>query len=494
MGKDWDNPNTFPMRDRGERLTGSGNPTASRGFANGITLDSSKRGREAFISFLTSIMREALRVLRPGGHAFVWALPRTSHWTAMALEDAGFEIRDVLAHLFGSGFPKSHNISAAIDKHLHAERKVVGMRTNGNHGGGAHTYDDDNFVWPKEFPVTAPATPEAAQWSGYGSALKPSHENWILCRKPLAEKSIAENVLTWGVGGLAIDKCRIAAPPMTRPNGKPEAEGWGLHKRTEDWTNTSGRFPSNTLLSHSLFCSEAGCADGCPVKALDEMSGIRKSNARPNCFGKQYESDNMRTHGKYGATTYHAHDDTGTASRYFAQFSPDVPFIYAAKASRAERNKGCEGLPEQSSATRNTSERRFNPICDNTGKRIQVCRCGACTWSKDTNPISSNSHPTIKSQQLMRYLVRMITPPNGVVLDMFAGSGSTLVAAIHEGMHFIGIEQSNTEAEPYIDICNARIAQAYKDCGVEPVKPEKKSVMRKPRKKATHAGLWEVTA
>ena len=191
----------------------------------GRSWDSDKGGRDQWVAWLTEVMGECLRVIKPGGHALVWALPRTSHWTGWALESAGWQIRDRIAHQFYSGFPKSLAIDLAIDRHLGRadEREVVGER-NG-------TFPRKEGTWSMateranrtagdrmECHVTAPATPEAAAWSGYGTALKPAIEDWWLCRAPLSEKSIAANVLAHGTGALNIDG-------QTNRNGTPSADG-----------------------------------------------------------------------------------------------------------------------------------------------------------------------------------------------------------------------------------------------------------------------------
>jgi hypothetical protein len=181
--------------------------------------DDDKGGRDHWVSWMSDVMRECLRVLKPGAHGLVWAIPRTSHWTATALELAGFEIRDVVTHLFGSGFPKSLDISKAIDKSKGAEREVVGKKpiayadSNcwsepnknvdvGGFGSNDNCYGNDSEEWSvKNNPITAPATDLAKQWQGWGTALKPASEHWILIRKPLSEKTVAKNVEN--VGGSA---------------------------------------------------------------------------------------------------------------------------------------------------------------------------------------------------------------------------------------------------------------------------------------------------
>src|SRR6266550_8565563 len=186
----------------------------------GKTFDHDKGGRDQWIAWLQEIMTEALRVIKPGGHAFVWALPRTSHWTTTAIENAGWEIREKHYHLFGSGFPKAANISKMIDQKLGIEREIVGTQVlSGNAAyeiGVTHSlYHSAEYMvtgvttGKKEIPLTSPASPESKKWDGWFSATKPACEEWILCRKPLSEPTIAENVLKWGVGALNIGATRV---------------------------------------------------------------------------------------------------------------------------------------------------------------------------------------------------------------------------------------------------------------------------------------------
>ena len=183
--------------------------------------DKDKGGRKLWIAWLESIMTEAFRTLKPGAHILVWAIPRTSHWTATAIENAEFEIRDVVTHIFGSGFPKSQNISKAIDKQAGAKREVVGQKIRGDVQkakisgvtmGAAHANrnNKDIFGYGVE-NITIPSTDDAKQWDGWGTALKPASEHWILARKPLSEKTIAANVLEHSTGGINIDASRIKA-------------------------------------------------------------------------------------------------------------------------------------------------------------------------------------------------------------------------------------------------------------------------------------------
>lgn len=269
---------------------------------------------DGFIPFMTDVMKESLRVLKPGAHAFVWAIPRTSHWTATALEGAGFEIRDIVTHVFGSGFPKSHSIEKA-------------------------TAD--------------------ARFRGIGTALKPASEHWILVRKPCSEKTVAANVLKHRTGGLNIDASRIGTDTISTHGGGDKMSGMKGNGNSGVGTYQShvGRFPANLILSHNEDCGDA-CTQGCAVAALKEPAR----------------------------------------------------FFYCAKTSKRERNEGCE----------------------------------------------TNAHPTVKPIKLMSYLITLVTPPGGTVLDPFMGSGSTGVAAIQSGFNFLGIEK-----EPeYFQIAEKRIYHA----------------------------------
>ena len=531
-------------------------PPAGIAFMN-KTWDANKGGRDAWIAWLSAIMMEAMRCLKPGGHALVWALPRTSHWTATALEDAGFEVRDCISHfystdnaiapflhslndeqrnaleailesqepsvisaMFGSGFPKSLSIDKAIDAHLGKlhERKVIGTvnrsMTNSNLSRKKQSelgYRPEGDDYPGENGVnyiTAPATDDAKRYSGYGTALKPSNEHWILCRKPLSEPTIAANVLKWdGCGAINIDKCRISHndPEKTTDRTAPRYSGNTMNngvrggiQSTIASASPSGRFPSNTLFSHSVWCVSRGtkrvpigggqpiegntrktsnvyhglvktnsstyhgdldgmeevedylCHESCPVRILDEQSGIRKSGARVHLIG-EITSNGSVYYPNTRSKTSEYEPSTGTASRFFQRFHPhddiDAPFYYAAKASRRERNNGLEGMPEKSPWTSFDGQyaQSRNP---ETGERLGE-------YKRE----QSNHHPTVKSLQLMRYLVTLVTPENGIVLDPFAGSGSTLVACVQTGHHFIGIEQE----QEYVTIARARLAHATKE-------------------------------
>jgi site-specific DNA-methyltransferase (adenine-specific) len=341
-------------------------------------------------------MSECKRVMKPGAHGLVWALPRTSHWTATALEEAGFEIRDVVTHLFGSGFPKSLDVSKAIDKAAGASRVAIGKNPNHRQAedvctmlGNPHTGDGS---------ITAPATDAAKQWQGFGTALKPASEHWILIRKPLSEKTVAANVLKWGTGALNIDGSRVATQDNLNGGAYAETKGrknatYGkLDYEAGQYKQPQGRFPANLIFSCP--CDSDSHMLGCAVGELDRQSGQSKSSNAPR--------NNKNTGWKCSSPPSiqeSPHSDSGGASRFF----------YVAKVSAAERNAGLEGMQK---------------------KRIdRYGECGQGATPQQTprqTREETNHHPTVKPQKLMRYLIRMATPPGGTVLDPFMGSGRTL--------------------------------------------------------------------
>ena len=333
-----------------------------------------------------------------------------------AIEDAGFEIRDCIQWLYSQGFPKSHDISKAIDKKLGAERQVVGVayERNGKNGTNNEKYAQA----PRETTyITAPATPEAQQWDGWGTALKPANEPIVLARKPISEKTIAENVMKWGTGGLNIDGCRIGGGgDYTVHHAGSSGTGiyqWNKGEQVDsstDYYKTEGRFPANVILDE-----EAG-------QMLDEQSGIT-TNTRHMSY--------KRSGGEFinGIPSQPEKGwfkkETGGASRFF----------YCAKASKKERNMGLEDIEPTT-----VDDGRNKPI-DNPFLRGKTPR--------------RNTHPTVKPVKLMEYLITLITPPNGIVLDPFLGSGTTALAALNLGRFFIGIEFN----EEYCEIARRRIEQ-----------------------------------
>lgn len=405
--------------------------------------DGAKGGRKEWCAWMEGVMRECMRVMKPGAHGLVWALPRTSHWTATALEDAGFEIRDCIYHLFGSGFPKSMNVSIAIDKQAGA----MGARGKGFNTAGQNVQLNQNRELRSDHPDYVPPsaiTDAAKQWQGFGTALKPAVECWWLVRKPCSEKTIAANVLKWGTGALNIDASRIEAgkelAELNRPNKRPGAGASGfMTSQSREFTPAQGRFPSHLVLSHSPHCTDDQCDIECAIAMLDAQSGYLhgagNKNVRKAGVGQKSDSITKAFGAENGPPTV-IHDRGGHASRFF----------YCAKVSSSERNAGLEGMPDRkagfSDGARRAIERGDDTYETETG--------GGVNRIKTTK----NTHPTVKPQKLMRYLIRMVTPPNGTVLDPFMGSGSTGLAAKSEGFRFVGIERE----QEYFEIAQARIS------------------------------------
>ena len=268
-------------------------PPAGIGFM-GKAWDGDKGGRDQWIAWLAAIMTEAFRTLKPGAHCLVWALPRTSSWTCRALEDAGFEVRDILTHLQGSGFPKNHDISLNIDKAAGAEREVVGENPNHRAISGVNyegVYAGGNTGAPN---ITAPATDAAKQWEGWGTAIKPSAEFWVLCRKPL-DGTIVANVLAHGTGGINIDGCRVATDWSDRPDSwkrsghtaKPGADKIAAPPGIGIECHDLGRWPANTLLSHvqiDISCASDSALAHAAAHAMNDSSAADSLSDCPSCL------------------------------------------------------------------------------------------------------------------------------------------------------------------------------------------------------------------
>ena len=359
------------------------------------------------------IWRECLRVLKPGGHLLAFAGTRTQHRMAVRIEDAGFEIRDMIAWVYGSGFPKSLDVSKAIDKAAGAERDVTGIR--GKSGSVRNSMAGD-FAGG-EYMNSAPATEAARQWQGWGTALKPALEPITVARKPL-EGTVAGNVLKWHTGALNIKGSRVGAEKVVTTNGKGFKGSFEGGENNNGGAVHEGRWPANLIHDGSdevvgLFPVTK------PSRSQDEPKGTR-----PGGFGNVgHKSGSNRPNGTQ-------HDDNGgSAARFF----------YCAKASKKDRDEGCEGL---ALVTHQSGMGGGSMPTDDVGNERDRFKAQ-----------SRNHHPTVKPTALMRYLCRLVTPPGGVVLDPFMGSGSTGKAAMLEGFHFVGIER---DAE-YLEIAKSRI-------------------------------------
>jgi len=393
----------------------------------GKAWDGDKGGRRQWIAWLAEVMAEALRVLKPGAHGLVWALPRTSHWTGTALEDAGFEVRDVVTHIFGSGFPKSHDVSKAIDRAAGATREVVGPGYYSGRGRvNSATYGDAPESFTEQ--ITAPATDAAKQWDGFGTALKPSSELWYLIRKPLGS-TVAACVLANGTGALNIDGTRVGTDSGCSGATAGPSNGIlgdGLNGEFAKPVDGLGRWPPNTLLSHHPDCG-AQCEADCPVRMLDEQSGDRPGMSSGGTHAAGYGG------GMFGGIDceHTARNDNGGASRFLPRFR------YSAKPSTAEKEAGLSGFARRTA-------------------RLAYGETGQGSTPQQTPRVATsraNTHATVKGVDLMRWLCRLITPPGGTVLDPFTGSGTTGCACRVEGFGFVGIEQS----EEYAAIARARI-------------------------------------
>jgi len=514
-----------------------------------------KKWDSSGIAYDVSVWEECLRVLKPGGHILAFGGSRTWHRLAVAIEDAGFEIRDSIAWMYGSGFPKSLDVSKAIDKKLGAEREVVGYYTVGGNAltplkekGG--TFGVGVASSPSgQLPITSAGSDEGKQWEGWGTALKPAFEPIVVGRKPFAKGStVAANVLLWGVGGLNIDASRVEAKDQAvldaavkRMSGNSVEGALNMAgKSTIQPVSAQGRWPANVIL------------DEYSAGLLDEQSGVTasKTQGRGQSFGM---------FGERGETedTVRGHTDSGGASRFF----------YCAKASKRDRNEGvnlckCDKLTawenaepkashqpdtdhlaprviSESGTTSNTdtgwntsssgksttapssettksttltgisstttsgtsltstplatnvftrdvnsemenggSPARFAKISSQSEPNIGISAERAGFSTGDADPATSASlsspnksgeklcancggvtvgHPTVKPTALMRYLIKLVTPPGGTVLDPFTGSGSTGKAALLDGYNFVGAEFT----EEYLPIIEGRLRWAY---------------------------------
>lgn len=427
------------------------------------------------IAFRPEAWAEVLRVLKPGAHLVAFGGTRTFHRIGCAIEDAGFDIRDSLAWLHGQGFPKSLNV-----------------------GGGR------------------------------GTALKPAFEPVILARKPIAD-TVQKNLEKHGTGALNIDACRVAhanAADLEAHKAQVEALKAKGGSLGNSWKNSSdlsgandvsaaGRWPANLLLSHADGCQRTGtrsvkahptwdtpnreaestftgsavsqvrhgdgdteevpmweCVEGCPVRELDRQSGELGQGRSPEWQQKRGGHGGIFRPGTADPAG-RLYDGRGTASRFFPQFQRSelddiTPFLYAAKPSRGERDNGLDYFRHRSGA-------------EVTGSKEGQARLNSPRSGAGRNEGARNVHPTVKGIELMRWLVRLVTPPGGLALDPFTGSGTTGVAAMLEGLRFCGCELNDTDEEPFVSIATARMRHVL---GLTTVPRESIRTAEPPRQKA----------
>jgi DNA modification methylase len=360
------------------------------------------------------IWEECLRVLKPGGYLLAFAGTRTQHRMAVRIEDAGFEIRDMIAWIYGSGFPKSLNIANAIAKRDGAKRdgaKRDGAGTQGNTFPIKHEY--------REYTLTD----NAKQWEGWGTSLKPALEPISVCRKPLEKGlNVAQNCLKWGVGGINIDGCRVGTEEMkkTQSDGTFKSSNGSMAGHNTgriDAGTATGRFPANLI--HDGSDEVVGLF---PQSKSTQVKGVTRQPRNTDGVW-----DNKNNGLQNGSTEIEGYSDSGSAARYF----------YCAKASKSERNRGLDEFREYTAGERTNRE---------DGSAGITAYAGATGASK-------NFHPTVKPIALMEYLVKLVSKEGHTVLDPFMGSGSTGIACKKLGREFIGIEKESD----YCKIAEARI-------------------------------------
>jgi len=453
MGREWDTfkPSAARIRTRADGRT---NPADGKSVT--ATPEAYIAG-QPYQSWCRTWAVECLRVLRPGGHLLAFGGTRTYHRLACGIEDAGFEVRDSLHWIYGAGFPKSLDVSKAIDRAAGAEREVIGVspfasrKPNGTWTGATYGDEPEHSEGPS---ISAPATDGAARWAGWGTGLKPAHEPVLVARKPLTG-TVAASVVEHGTGAINVDGCRVGTAADLNPadyddsrrtapkfGATYENNGKGV-QRSRTGAVPAGRWPANILLTHSAACRPLGmrtvrtdghhpaergesgymggwsgqaglaerrsgaetveawsCVGDCPVAELDRQSGVLTSGipAVRRLSGSDAEGNTSAAYGtesRPAGSQMVGYGDTGGASRFFPVFR------YQAKAPASERPR----LPD------------------------------------------GTAHPTVKPLDLMRWLVRLVTPGGGTVLDLFAGTGTTAEACVIEGFRCVLIEQDPANAE-----------------------------------------------
>ena len=353
------------------------------------------------IAFDKKTWELAFQLLKPGGYLLAFSASRNYHRMAVAVEDAGFEIRDQIMWIYGSGFPKSLNIGMGVDKKQGNDRVAVGERTR-----NVKPFDDDNGWNSNNTTGNHIYTKGNTEWEGWGTALKPAHEPIVMARKPL-EGTVVDNVLEHGVGGINIDECRVGKEILEEQIAGRSNKIGTFERKNMITPKREGRFPANVMhdgsdVVNDIFPNSKGSSGNGNAKVGETSKGaipLRRGEAP-------------------------LYNDEGSASRYF----------YCPKTAKSERNQGLVEFDDKQYSHDGRKKSIENPYQRNKS-------------------ISKNSHPTVKPVELMKYLCRLVTPKGGTVLDPFMGSGSTGMAAKDEGFDFIGIERE----KEYFEISEQRI-------------------------------------
>jgi site-specific DNA-methyltransferase (adenine-specific) len=394
-----------------------------------------KKWDSSGIAYSVDLWSECLRVLKPGGHLLAFGGSRTWHRLAVAIEDAGFEVRDSIAWLYGSGFPKSHNVALGIDKKLGHENRGRAIPVASKFQ--ASDVEEKNKLVSNPVDEYLAKTDDAKKWAGWGTALKPAFEPVVVARKPLVG-TVAENVLVWGVGGLNIDASRIDFSETETDNRVGTdfvSNGGDASNNANDnqvpnrhyvqMYKANGRWPANIILDEYT----AGLLDEQSGESKSGKPGIRTSDGfNASTYGSGMGIKAGQSNGEYG--------DSGGASRFF----------YVAKANKRDRN---EGLDELDSVPAAKMVDRKQGSAGMNSPRAGAGRTGG----------AKNFHPTVKPTDLMRYLIKLVTPAGGIVFDPFTGSGSTGKAALLDGFQFIGIELT----ADYLPIIEGRLRWAEQE-------------------------------
>ena len=440
------------------------------------------------------VWKEAMRVLKPGGHALIACGTRTQHRMVVNIEDAGFEIRDVVSWIYGSGFPKSQNIGKAIDKAAGAKREVLDSYEREGRSSG---------ILGKKVKITrnitAPSTEAAKQWDGWGTALKPACEFFTLCRKPLSEKTVAANVLKWGTGGINIDGCRVGTEMIETGRGGRKSGSTFNASIGEQTEPVQGRFPANLIHDGSqevldgfpetgdkspsrfFYCAKASKKDR--NEGLDSMKLVVVSlqSCEKNTINQEklatllvdMETSHLKDTGEFGTSLKNAKEWNTSlfGSRFTEEFQKECRSTTSTEINSTIESRILNALQHsitsdctlvansgtESGGSHAASADQCNTLTFTISEKM-VSALGVRSAASETQLKISvedgrNVHSTVKPTALMAYLCKLITPQGGIVLDPYMGSGSTGKAAVREGFSFVGIELD----EDYYEIAKARV-------------------------------------